>query len=220
MLRRTERYGHLWMRSRCSAWPASFPRGALIAHPVGVDVTLPDGTRIRASSLAEREERDPERSFGLYIDERWQPTWPAAIISWADFGLPVDSKEAASQIEACGCRKIPFRLQISQFGLSDQNFGTPHAKRVLASGRCAGLKGKTPEATITAMLAVGSKPGGPFARVDKGTYTLADAPSAATQPAQPSKPAATKAPTQTREPAQAQKPKRAAPKRQTAKRSR
>jgi hypothetical protein len=49
------------------------------------------------------------------------------------------------------------------------------AKRVLASGRCAGLKGKTPEATISAMLAVGSKPGGPFKRVDKGTYTLADA---------------------------------------------
>ena len=51
------------------------------------------------------------------------------------------------------------------------------AKRVLASGRCAGLKGKTPEATISAMLAVGSKPGGPFARVGKGTYTLAEAPS-------------------------------------------
>ncbi|MHB8696035.1 MAG: winged helix-turn-helix domain-containing protein, partial [Solirubrobacteraceae bacterium] len=41
------------------------------------------------------------------------------------------------------------------------------AKRVLASGRCAGLKGKTPAATISAMLAVGSKPGGPVARVDK-----------------------------------------------------
>lgn len=54
------------------------------------------------------------------------------------------------------------------------------AKRVLASGRCAGLKGKTPEATISAMLAVGSRPGGPFARIDKGTYTLADAPAAAT----------------------------------------
>ena len=53
------------------------------------------------------------------------------------------------------------------------------AKRVLASGRCAGLKGKTPEATISAMLAVGSKPGGPFTRVDKGTYTLTDAPAAA-----------------------------------------
>ena len=49
------------------------------------------------------------------------------------------------------------------------------AKRVLASGRSSGLKGKTPEATISAMLAVGSKPGGPFKRVDKGTYTLADA---------------------------------------------
>jgi hypothetical protein len=50
------------------------------------------------------------------------------------------------------------------------------AKRVIDSGRCSGLKGKTPEATISAMLAVGSKPGGPFKRVDKGTYTLADVP--------------------------------------------
>ena len=48
------------------------------------------------------------------------------------------------------------------------------AKRVIDSGRCAGLKGKTPEATISAMLAVGSKRGGPFNRVDKGTYTVAD----------------------------------------------
>jgi hypothetical protein len=55
------------------------------------------------------------------------------------------------------------------------------AKRVIASGRCAGLKGKTPEATISAMLAVGSKPGGPFKRVDKGTYTLTDA-ATATKP--------------------------------------
>jgi len=59
---------------------------------------------------------------------------------------------------------------------------TEVAKRVLASGRCAGLKGKTPEATISAMLAVGSKPGGPFTRVDKGTYTLADATRAASKP--------------------------------------
>ncbi len=48
------------------------------------------------------------------------------------------------------------------------------AKRVLDSGRTR-LGGKTPEQTITAMLAVGSKPGGPFTRVDKGTYTLAGA---------------------------------------------
>ena len=48
------------------------------------------------------------------------------------------------------------------------------AKRVIDSGRTR-LGGKTPEQTITAMLAVGSKPGGPFTRVDKGTYALADA---------------------------------------------
>ncbi|MGH3010099.1 MAG: HTH domain-containing protein [Gaiellaceae bacterium] len=68
------------------------------------------------------------------------------------------------------------------------------AKRVLASGRCAGLKGKTPEATISAMLAVGSKPGGPFTRVDKGTYTLADTPTAATTTTKTSRPAAKRAP--------------------------
>src|SRR5206468_8442123 len=62
---------------------------------------------------------------------------------------------------------------------------TEIAKRVIASGRCSGLKGKTPEATITAMLAVGSKPGGPFARVDKGTYALADSASAARNPTPP-----------------------------------
>lgn len=66
------------------------------------------------------------------------------------------------------------------------------AKRVIASGRCAGLKGKTPEATITAMLAVGSKPGGPFKRVDKGTYALADTPApTAKKAAEPRKRAAT-----------------------------
>jgi hypothetical protein len=92
------------------------------------------------------------------------------------------------------------------------------AKRVLASGRCAGLKGKTPEATISAMLAVGSKPGGPFTRVGKGTYTLADAPATTSTPAQApnEKPAAVKKPAQTRKRASAPKPKRAAAKRRTA----
>jgi len=57
------------------------------------------------------------------------------------------------------------------------------AKRVIESGRTR-LGGKTPEQTITAMLAVGSKPGGPFTRVDKGTYTLAGA---AVEPQKPSR---------------------------------
>jgi hypothetical protein len=53
-------------------------------------------------------------------------------------------------------------------------YATEIAKRVIESGRCSGLKGKTPEATLAALLAVGSKPGGPFKRIDKATYTLAD----------------------------------------------
>jgi hypothetical protein len=69
-----------------------------------MEVILPDGTRVRACSLAEREEADSERSFGLYMDERWRPTWPAALIPWADFGLPLDSEEAARQIEAAFSR--------------------------------------------------------------------------------------------------------------------
>jgi hypothetical protein len=98
------------------------------------------------------------------------------------------------------------------------------AKRVLASGRCAGLKGKTPEATISAMLAVGSKPGGPFTRVDKGTYTLADTPAAATAtPAVPkptsAKPTSATA-TRTRKAATKKPAARARTKRSTAKRSR
>ena len=69
------------------------------------------------------------------------------------------------------------------------------AKRVLESGRTR-LAGKTPEQTITAMLAVGSRPGGPFMRVDKGTYTLADA---AVEPQKPSPaPKRKRQPTRTR----------------------
>ena len=71
------------------------------------------------------------------------------------------------------------------------------AKRVLESGRTR-LGGKTPEQTITAMLAVGSKLGGPFTRIDKGTYTLADT---AAEPQQPAR-----ARTPKRQPARTQQP--------------
>jgi hypothetical protein len=104
------------------------------------------------------------------------------------------------------------------------------AKRILASGRCAGLKGKTPEATISAMLAVGSKPGGPFTRVDKGTYTLADTATAGTATPAVAKLASAKPtgakttsakPTSDSKSAAAKKPAaRARTKRSTAKRSR
>jgi len=40
-------------------------------------VAVPDGSRVRAVSLADRQVDDPERSYGLYLDGRWAPTWPA-----------------------------------------------------------------------------------------------------------------------------------------------
>ena len=61
-------------------------------------VTFPDGTRVRASSLADRIADDPERAYGLYLDEQWAPTWPADVVAWPDFGLPVDPDVAAGQI--------------------------------------------------------------------------------------------------------------------------
>jgi Protein-tyrosine phosphatase len=66
-------------------------------------VRFPDGTRVRASSIADRRVDDPERTFGLYLDTHWQPTWPAAMVDWKDFGLPENRELAARQIvEAFG----------------------------------------------------------------------------------------------------------------------
>jgi Protein-tyrosine phosphatase len=61
-------------------------------------VVFPDGSRVRASSISERRVDDPDRTFGLYADPHWEPTWPADVISWRDFGLPEDPEVAARQI--------------------------------------------------------------------------------------------------------------------------
>jgi len=63
-----------------------------------MDVTLPDGTPIRASSIFDGVEDDPTRDFGLYMDARWKPTWSSDTIDWRDFGLPSDGARAATQI--------------------------------------------------------------------------------------------------------------------------
>ena len=63
-------------------------------------VTFPDGTRVRASPISERQADDPERAFGLYLDKQWNPTWPSCVIDWPDFGLPEDPKAAAGDIAA------------------------------------------------------------------------------------------------------------------------
>jgi protein-tyrosine phosphatase len=63
-----------------------------------VEVKLPDGTRVTAHSIFERQEDDPWREFGLYMDERWKPTWRAEVIDWEDFGVPASPETAAKQI--------------------------------------------------------------------------------------------------------------------------
>jgi len=69
-----------------------------------VIVTFPDGTRVRASSIYDRRVDDPERAFGLYLDAHWEPTWPAEVIPWRDFGLPADGESAARSIESAFAR--------------------------------------------------------------------------------------------------------------------
>jgi protein-tyrosine phosphatase len=65
-----------------------------------VIVTFPDESRVRASSILDRRVDDADRSFGLYLDAQWEPSWPADLIEWRDFGLPEDEESAARKIEA------------------------------------------------------------------------------------------------------------------------
>jgi protein-tyrosine phosphatase len=66
------------------------------------EVRFPDGTVVRASQLAERGLA--ECDFGLYMDKRWAPEWPAELIEWQDFGLPRDPEAARAQIRAAFAR--------------------------------------------------------------------------------------------------------------------
>jgi hypothetical protein len=67
-------------------------------------ITFPDGSHVRAAPLADRRADDPERAYGLYLDERWAPSWPADVVAWPDFGLPTEPEVAARQISAAFLR--------------------------------------------------------------------------------------------------------------------
>jgi hypothetical protein len=69
-----------------------------------VEVVFPDGTTVRASSIFERDEDGSGRDFGLYMDPRWNPSWPAEVIDWPDFGVPADRRRAAAQIRSAFSR--------------------------------------------------------------------------------------------------------------------
>ena len=34
--------------------------------------------------------REAVPTFGVYLDERWDPPWPHVLVDWPDFGLPAD----------------------------------------------------------------------------------------------------------------------------------
>lgn len=59
---------------------------------------FPNGTVVRALGLGERREHDLSRTFGLYFDPAWRPSWEADLIDWVDFGVPKDFEQAAGQI--------------------------------------------------------------------------------------------------------------------------
>lgn len=97
-------------------------------------VTFPDGSRVRASSISDRRVDDPERSFGLYLNPRWQPSWPADLIEWRDFGLPEDAELAAQKIEAAFLRARRGQLvEIGCFGGSGRT-GTVLACMAVLAG--------------------------------------------------------------------------------------
>lgn len=64
----------------------------------GRKVTFRDGTSVYAVCLADRCESHPYRAFGLYLDARWVPTWPAAVLDWPDFGLPTNERDTVAHI--------------------------------------------------------------------------------------------------------------------------
>jgi hypothetical protein len=113
-------------------------------------VVFPDGTRVRASSIAERRVRDPERAFGLYLDERWQPTWPATTIDWEDFGLPRNPELAAQQIvDAFGRAREGGLLEVGCLG------GRGRTGTVLA---CMAVLAGVPQAKAVAWVRASYRP--------------------------------------------------------------
>jgi Swiss Army Knife protein, DSP-PTPase phosphatase domain len=97
-------------------------------------VGFPDGTRVRASSISDRCADDPERAFGLYLDAHWEPTWPATLIDWEDFGLPEDPELAAQQIvESFGRRRDGGLVEVGCLGGSGRT-GTVLACMAVLAG--------------------------------------------------------------------------------------
>lgn len=63
-------------------------------HVHRTSVTLIDGTQVVGVTFVADDaySRDTAPTFGLYLDERWNPPWSHSHVDWPDFGLPPDTE--------------------------------------------------------------------------------------------------------------------------------
>ena len=62
-------------------------------------VRFPDGTVVLVRDIAEPSP-NPLPELGLYLDDRWKPTWPSTFLDWSVFNTPADTEAAAAAIRA------------------------------------------------------------------------------------------------------------------------
>jgi hypothetical protein len=73
------------------AWTASGrpPSGR---HVHRTEVIFEDGVRVTGVTFVDGDpyRRSNPPAFGLYLDGRWSPPWPHAVVDWPDFGVPTE----------------------------------------------------------------------------------------------------------------------------------
>ena len=61
-------------------------------------VVFPNGVKVYASSMRDRENGEDAPDFGLYLDGGWNPSCMNHLVGWADYGLPRHWELAADMI--------------------------------------------------------------------------------------------------------------------------
>lgn len=82
-------------------------------------VVLADGTDVTAVSFDETDPYGRARppSFGLYLDDRWQPPWPHERLDWPDFGVPDDPAPVVATLRSLRARaRAGERVEIGCLG--------------------------------------------------------------------------------------------------------
>lgn len=63
-----------------------------------MEVRFPNGVVVRAVGFAEHTVNASWRTFGLYLDQRWEGIGPSTLLRWPDYSLPENWEEAAEEI--------------------------------------------------------------------------------------------------------------------------